>query len=124
VTPTHYEVLNVPPTASAAEIRAAYLGLVRKLHPDVNRHPDAESVMKIVNDAWSVLGDEASRDTYDRNLFDQGFGQQQDDRSYAYDTYAYEQRLHGRTSLGTVVLVAVLILLIIASAYAGPQVTR
>ena len=36
--PTHYDVLGVDPTASAAEIRKAYLQLARDHHPDFHTH--------------------------------------------------------------------------------------
>jgi DnaJ-class molecular chaperone len=33
-----YAILNVPKSATADEIRAAYYGLAKSLHPDLNPH--------------------------------------------------------------------------------------
>lgn len=74
---THYEVLGVAPTASAAEVRRAYLRLARDHHPDRHAGSDraarvkAEEQMRSVNLAWSVVGDEHRRRVYDRQLADE-----------------------------------------------------
>lgn len=66
-----YEILEVSPLASPAEIRAAYLSLAREYHPDrVPEHltklrADAEEKLKQVNQAWEVLGDAVKRRQYD-----------------------------------------------------------
>src|SRR5438552_2392034 len=66
-----YEILEVSPSASPAEIRTAYLNLAREYHPDrVPEHltklrADAEEKLKLVNHAWAVLGDPAKRRQYD-----------------------------------------------------------
>jgi hypothetical protein len=71
---SYYEILEVPNHASAAEIRSAYLGLAREYHPDrVPEHltklrADAEAKLKLVNEAWSVLGDTGRRRKYDLQL--------------------------------------------------------
>jgi hypothetical protein len=49
---TPYEVLGVPPTASAEEIRRAYLTLARRHHPDAGGSTDE---MRRLNEAWSAL---------------------------------------------------------------------
>ncbi|MEU3188359.1 J domain-containing protein [Streptomyces sp. NPDC006923] len=62
----HYAVLGVEPSASAAEITAAYRGLVRTFHPDVS--PDrSESGERFadVTAAYETLRDPASRADYD-----------------------------------------------------------
>jgi hypothetical protein len=58
-----YEVLGVTPSASAAEVRRAYLELARQHHPDLDGG-DADA-MRAVNDAWAILGDPVQRSRYD-----------------------------------------------------------
>lgn len=54
--------------ASAAEIRRAYRILVQQYHPDVNADPTAHELIKEVNEAYDVLGDETKRNVYDYQL--------------------------------------------------------
>ncbi|HEX8581941.1 MAG TPA: J domain-containing protein [Acidimicrobiales bacterium] len=71
---THYEVLGVPPSASAAEVRRAYVALARRHHPDFHggeSPADQERNrrrMQEVNAAWHVLGDPDRRRAYDLSL--------------------------------------------------------
>lgn len=69
--PRHYDELGVAPSASPAEIRAAYVALARQHHPDrmgtsgeVVR-AEAAARMARVNAAWTVLSDPAKRAAYD-----------------------------------------------------------
>lgn len=66
VTRDFYEVLGVDRDADARTIKRAFLKKARKLHPDVNKSPDAEAQFKEVNEAYSVLSDERRRANYDR----------------------------------------------------------
>jgi hypothetical protein len=63
---THYEVLGVSTSASAAEIKRAYRLQARRHHPDVSGADDA--TMQTLNQAWATLGDPARRQAYDRML--------------------------------------------------------
>ena len=49
-----YEVLEVPRTASADEIKKAYRKLARKYHPDVSKESDAKSRFKEVGEAYAM----------------------------------------------------------------------
>ena len=69
-----YQVMGLAPSATAPEIRAAYLRLARNLHPD--RHASGSSTersladrrMREVNAAWAVLGDASAKSMYDTEL--------------------------------------------------------
>ena len=68
---THYEVLGVSRTASTEVIRTAYHEWARVLHPDVADSSDPEGdedEMRLVNEAWRVLGDDDARAAYDFDL--------------------------------------------------------
>jgi len=62
----YYEVLGVSRDASQEEIKSAFRSLARKYHPDVNKSPEAESLFKEINEAYSVLSDPEKRAAYDR----------------------------------------------------------
>ena len=63
----YYEVLGVPRTATADEIKQAYRKLARKHHPDVNPgDKTAEEKFKEVGEAYAVLSDPEKRQRYDQ----------------------------------------------------------
>lgn len=64
--PTHYEVLGVAPSASAQEVRSAYVARARALHPD-RAHGDSRRMQEL-NEAWRVLRDPSARRAYDASL--------------------------------------------------------
>ena len=61
----YYAVLEVDEGATTEEIRRAFQKKARKLHPDVNKEPDAEERFKEVSEAYAVLSDESKRKRYD-----------------------------------------------------------
>lgn len=66
--PNHYQVLGVPRNASNQQIHEAYRALAKKLHPDVNKAPDASQKFKSLTDAYHVLKDEHLRTQYDLSV--------------------------------------------------------
>src|SRR5215470_16418532 len=62
----YYEILGVSRDADETEIKKAFRGLARELHPDVNGHdPEAEAKFKEAAEAYEVLSDAERRRTYD-----------------------------------------------------------
>ena len=64
--PSHYTTLGVAPTASQAEIRAAYRRLALEHHPD--RNTRGVDRMARVNAAYAVLDSPRARRSYDYDL--------------------------------------------------------
>jgi curved DNA-binding protein len=63
----YYEVLGVPRTASADEIKKAYRKLAKQFHPDRNPgNKNAEARFREVQAAYDVLSDAEKRRNYDQ----------------------------------------------------------
>ncbi len=62
----HYAVLDLPPTATDAEIKQRYRRLMRAVHPDANNgDPDATRKAARINRAFEMLGNPERRREYD-----------------------------------------------------------
>ena len=61
----YYATLGVSRNASQDEIKRAYKELAKKYHPDLNKSKGSEEKFKELNEAYSVLGNEKSRQQYD-----------------------------------------------------------
>jgi molecular chaperone DnaJ len=92
----YYQILDVPRTASAEDIKKAFRKQARKYHPDVNPgNKAAEERFKQLNSAFEVLSDPKKRKLYDE------FGQ--DAEKLGFDekkAEAYRAYRSGRTSGG------------------------
>jgi len=59
----YYQILDVNPNVSQEEIEKAYRELTKKYHPDVSG--EDENIQKMLNGAYSILGDREKRSLYD-----------------------------------------------------------
>lgn len=62
----YYEILGIPRTSSADDIKKAYRKLARKYHPDINKNAGAEARFKEIGEANEVLSDPDKRSRYDQ----------------------------------------------------------
>lgn len=82
-----YEILDLPRSASLAQIKAAYRKLALKYHPDRQKDEESrkrcsEAFTKIGN-AYEILGDPERRAEYDRfGTTGEGLGQQQQQQQH------------------------------------------
>lgn len=65
---THYEVLGVPPSAPFPAIKAAFMRLARKHHPDKARPGSSSLKFGEITEAYRVLSDSTTRYVYDMEL--------------------------------------------------------
>ncbi|KAK6941040.1 DnaJ domain [Dillenia turbinata] len=82
----YYSVLGVCKQASSAEIRGAYRKLALKWHPDrwmkdATEARDAKRMFQQIQEAYSVLSDEAKRSIYDAGLLE--FVKDEDDEGFS-----------------------------------------
>jgi curved DNA-binding protein CbpA len=68
-TKDYYGILGVLPDVEAEVIRAVYLALAKKYHPDRGGGKAGEEQMKEINEAYEVLIDPAKRKQYDSEYF-------------------------------------------------------
>ena len=67
---SHYQLLQVAPTASREELRQAFRQLSKRFHPDTTELPvaEAERAFQQLRQAYAVLSDPATRERYDGEL--------------------------------------------------------
>lgn len=67
----YYDLLGVPPTATAVQITRAYRAAMKRVHPD-RQHPAerqaAETRARLVNQAYATLAKPLRRQAYDQTI--------------------------------------------------------
>ncbi len=121
---SHYETLGLTPAATHEEVRQAYIERALRFHPDrqegqdVAGRAEAERRMQAVNGAWAVLGDREGRAAYDAELGITREGDDPfDDESAAPAPAGLRATL--RRFVGLFVVLALLALFLVFTAYAG-----
>ncbi|KAJ5812259.1 hypothetical protein N7474_008560 [Penicillium riverlandense] len=80
--PNYYEILDIPVTATAAEIKKQFYALSLRHHPDRNRaDPNASQRFARISAAYNVLGRASKRASYDR---EHGFHHAQQSHSHTH----------------------------------------
>jgi len=81
---THYEILGLQQNCSTKDIREAFLGLSKKIHPDLNpEDPNCHQSFLRLNEAYTVLSKPDKRQIYDASLMQQRHAMQQPYSSFS-----------------------------------------
>ena len=92
----YYEILGVSKDATSRDIQKAFQQKARKLHPDVNKEPDAEEKFKEVSEAYAVLSDEQKRARYDAMRSGNPFAGAPTAAPYGGGSTGAERQRHGQ----------------------------
>lgn len=65
---SYYDILEIETDANEKEIQDAYRIKIRTMHPDVNKHPDAEKNFMNLHSAYETLMDPEERSKYDASI--------------------------------------------------------
>jgi len=70
---THYQLLGIPPTATADQIRSAYWKKAFQFYPDRNKSPNADQQFIAVRLAFETLSSPKKREKYDEKIYTHKF---------------------------------------------------
>ena len=102
----YYQILEVPPGVSRAEIKQAYYKSSRSFHPDSNRRLDSdlraqcERISKRITEAYCVLRDPRRRSAYDGRISKGGGIRMQLAEAAAEHKRTQSEERQGKTAQG------------------------
>lgn len=87
----YYAVLGVLPSIDQVALKAVYIALLKKYHPDVynGNKAEAERITKDINEAYEILGDPDKRSEYDLLQKSNSFGNYEDQPDVQGGEYAF-----------------------------------
>jgi len=95
---THYEILGLQQNCSSKEIRDAFLGLSKKIHPDLNpEDPNGHQSFLRLNEAYTILSKPDKRQMYDASLMQHKYATQQPYNSFS-SSWVETNAPYGRAS--------------------------
>lgn len=113
---THYQVLGVHSKADTASIRAAYLRLIKRHHPDRGASGASHVQITDINLAYSVLRDTRKRAEYDEQLLRQWLRSQPPQaRRHPFARTSSPRQRRNALALRTALLAAAILLVAIPS---------
>lgn len=92
----YYEILEVDKNASQEVIEKAYRALAKKYHPDLQQGPKQKEYaekMKIINQAYDVLCNDAKRQEYNQKLESETISREQHER-IMQENYELRQQIN------------------------------
>jgi DnaJ family protein C protein 25 len=98
-----YDLLGVPTSATASDIKKAYYKLSLKHHPDKNPDPETKEKFQKIATAYEILKDEVKREQYDYAIAHP--------EEFFYNTARYYQAYYGPQADLRAVLVGILVIL-------------
>ncbi|MBM3419390.1 MAG: hypothetical protein FJY17_10790 [Bacteroidetes bacterium] len=92
----YYAILEIPQSATLAEIKSAYRTQALKWHPDKNQGIDTTEKMKEINEAKLILTDEEARIRYDREYLRYKSFQEEQEKSKKKEESKNNQNEQGK----------------------------
>ena len=92
----YYEILEVDKNASSEVIEKAYRALAKKYHPDLQqglKQQEYAEKMKIINQAYDVLSDDAKRQEYNQKIENETISREQHER-IMQENYKLKQQIN------------------------------
>lgn len=106
---TYYELLQITEDASDEVIKASYLALVKKYHPDNNPgfKKESEEIITNLNHAYEILSDPIKKSEYDRSLLAE---KRSSTISYDTDNSTKRSTIFATSRLSPIVLVPLMVI--------------